>query len=442
MNILHYALGFPPYRSGGLTRYAVDLAVTQAKNPDDRISFLYPGSYSLWRSPNLRTMGRRDGIDVFEIDAPNFTPLLGGVRWPTKVFRPSGQRFQAELSRNLETIRPDVLHIHTLMGIPPELIPLAKASGARVVFTTHDYYGICPKTNLIDRSGNVCEGPSAERCRACNRDAQGAAKSFLHSQKIFHGMKPFLRRLVRTRPVNTPESSSVRQGTIEEYEALIGFHAGLLESVDRFHFNSSISESVYRRHFPDISGAVLHVTHAGIRDRRDVPYATHAPLRLGFIGDSTPYKGYPLLRSIMSRIRGRGIREWELHVYGPGHDQDPPQEGVAIHGTFAPSQAASIFRSLDALIVPSIWNETFGFVVLEAVSHGIPVVTMDNVGAKDLIASTPDLLARSDEDLEAILSRILANPQELLEAATRVRQTLLPQSMAEHATAIRGIYGV
>jgi hypothetical protein len=26
MKILHYSLGFPPYRTGGLTKYAVDLA--------------------------------------------------------------------------------------------------------------------------------------------------------------------------------------------------------------------------------------------------------------------------------------------------------------------------------------------------------------------------------------------------------------------------------
>ena len=31
MKILHYALGFPPYRSGGLTKMCIDLMVQQAK---------------------------------------------------------------------------------------------------------------------------------------------------------------------------------------------------------------------------------------------------------------------------------------------------------------------------------------------------------------------------------------------------------------------------
>ena len=31
MNVLHYALGFPPYRSGGLTKLCVDLMIQQSK---------------------------------------------------------------------------------------------------------------------------------------------------------------------------------------------------------------------------------------------------------------------------------------------------------------------------------------------------------------------------------------------------------------------------
>ena len=42
MRILHYFLGFPPYRSGGLTKFAYDLMVSQAKNNDD-VFALWPG---------------------------------------------------------------------------------------------------------------------------------------------------------------------------------------------------------------------------------------------------------------------------------------------------------------------------------------------------------------------------------------------------------------
>ena len=42
MRILHYALGFPPWRTGGLTKYCVDLMLTQ-KEQGYEVALLWPG---------------------------------------------------------------------------------------------------------------------------------------------------------------------------------------------------------------------------------------------------------------------------------------------------------------------------------------------------------------------------------------------------------------
>ena len=42
MRILHYSLGFPPYRSGGLTKFCLDLMIEQ-KNEGDEVALLWPG---------------------------------------------------------------------------------------------------------------------------------------------------------------------------------------------------------------------------------------------------------------------------------------------------------------------------------------------------------------------------------------------------------------
>ena len=46
MRILHYALGFPPYRSGGLTKWCVDLMVQQAKEGHE-VAMLWPGKMGI-----------------------------------------------------------------------------------------------------------------------------------------------------------------------------------------------------------------------------------------------------------------------------------------------------------------------------------------------------------------------------------------------------------
>lgn len=52
------------------------------------------------------------------------------------------------------------------------------------------------------------------------------------------------------------------------------------------------------------------------------------------------------------------------------------------------SELENIFKSIDLLIVPSLWKETFGFLVLEALSFGTHVMVSQNVGAKLLLDSS------------------------------------------------------
>ncbi|PWX16366.1 hypothetical protein CYK66_07125 [Clostridium perfringens] len=49
MNILHYSLGLPPYRSGGLTKYTIDLMEEQI-NQGENVSLLFPGKIKLVNS--------------------------------------------------------------------------------------------------------------------------------------------------------------------------------------------------------------------------------------------------------------------------------------------------------------------------------------------------------------------------------------------------------
>ena len=85
---------------------------------------------------------------------------------------------------------------------------------------------------------------------------------------------------------------------------------------------------------------------------------------------------------------------------------------------------------MDMLIVPSLCYETFGLVVLEALSFGVPVMVSATVGAKDIVKTyderfifhTPDELnsklkwilsdesIRTDTDLLVVSGRYMPNP--------------------------------
>ena len=77
------------------------------------------------------------------------------------------------------------------------------------------------------------------------------------------------------------------------------------------------------------------------------------------------------------------------------------------------------------MVTPSIWFETFGFTVLEALSYGVPVVISGTVGAKDILVDgagivvdnlTPDrlcdtLINLTTADLKKMNEIIVQNSQ-------------------------------
>ena len=67
--------------------------------------------------------------------------------------------------------------------------------------------------------------------------------------------------------------------------------------------------------------------------------------------------------------------------------------------------------NLDVVIFPTINLESFGFIVLEALSYNTPVIVSKNVGAKDLC--NPNYILNNEEELDIILKKIINNKSVL-----------------------------
>lgn len=197
MTILHYTLGLAPQRSGGLTKYAVDLMVEQTKTA--RVWLLYPSGWRWWsRGIYCKAGGVVKEIETVKLKNSLPIPILYGVKSPEDFI--AGRTISiCEMERLYNMIKPDVFHVHTLMGLPKELLLFLKNKGVKLVFTSHDYFGICPKVNLIDSDGKLCDNPSAERCAECNRNAKSTLFLRLRNSNFALNIKnnPLLRRVIK-----------------------------------------------------------------------------------------------------------------------------------------------------------------------------------------------------------------------------------------------------
>lgn len=144
MRILHYYLGPAPLRSGGLTKYVEDLMEAEKLNGDTCLQ-LYP--LKLTSNKRIHISKTRDS-KVYQLVNAYPLPLTGGIKTPEDFW--GGDVDVSGIRQFLKHIAVDIIHIHTLMGLPIEFLQLAKQLGLKIVYTTHDYFGLSPVPDFFD----------------------------------------------------------------------------------------------------------------------------------------------------------------------------------------------------------------------------------------------------------------------------------------------------
>ena len=182
MKILHYSLGFPPYRTGGMTKYCMDLIFEQLSLEHD-VSLLWPGRIKEYNNDVRKRKNYKfnDKLNCgsFELINPLPVPLLNGIMDIDEFMK---NKDYNKLYIFLKKERFDVIHVHTLMGLPIELIDAAKELNIRTIFTSHDYFGLCPKCSLM-KGNKLCDSDNdCNDCITCNKTALNLKKiKFLQS---------------------------------------------------------------------------------------------------------------------------------------------------------------------------------------------------------------------------------------------------------------------
>jgi len=441
MNILHYTLGLPPFRKGGLTKYSLDLMIEQSKSHE--VTLLYANSGLTLKSQKFIEKKNNFDFHVYEINNTQPIPLLEGIKNPIDFIENKTQikSFQNEINFFLQNIKPDVFHIHTLMGLPLSFVEAVKNKGIKIIFTTHDYFGLCPKVNFINQNNCWCDNTS--NCFACNFNAPSTLYlKYLRNSKFLLQYKNLLKWIKpgEKKKTSTPPTPSIMQS---HYSLLRDYYMEILKLVDCFHFNSSISHEVYQSFFPINKHEIINLRHANIKDDRKPVCFDKTNIRFGYIGSTEYFKGFPVLLKALERLFNDGIKNWELNVYGDSVDLlSPIQSKIKFKGAYRYENISRVFSAIDILIMPSKCKETFGFVALEAFSHGIPVVLSNHCGVKDILKEvTPELIVEPEEnDFYPVMREILTQTEKIALYNQKIIAADFSFNLSAHVEEINQLY--
>lgn len=320
--------------------------------------------------------------------------------------------------RILEETRPDLVHVQHLMGLPTALLRPIRQRDLPFVVTLHDYWWVCANAQLLTNySQQVCDGPRAylncARCALARVD------------------RPWLWPLLPLMAGPLAWRNHSLQRAMMAADKLIA----PTEFVCRWYIAHGVP-----------ADKLVMIPH-GLPLPARIPQArceSDDPVRFAYIGGLSWQKGIHTIVEAFGGIRGPG----ELWIAGD-ESFDPnyvaqlrtqAAPNVRFLGRLTREQVWETLAQADVVLVPSLWYETFSFIVSEAFAASVPVVASRLGPLADRVCDGVDGLLMPPGDVDAwrtALQRLIDEPDLLARLRANVRP---PMTLTEHVDQIESLY--
>jgi glycosyltransferase involved in cell wall biosynthesis len=320
MRILLANTGHPATIKGGAEAAAFDLAMALVGRGHEVSLVVHHGGREVEETTDR-------GVRVFALPNRNLYFGFDGRQRPSPLrlawhgLDSANPWMARAFGRILDSVRPDVVNTHVLVGLSQLVWREAAQRGLPIVHYLHEYGTMCPRGSAF-RDGRLCTSP----CTACGL-------------------------------ITAPRKRL----------------SGLVDTV------VGVSRFTLKRHldwgfFPNARTTVLPNIFVGLRAHPRPAVPGGGPLRIGYFGRLIADKGPQLL---IEAVRQLPAGSWTLTIAGTGE-----QEFLATLKARAPdathfigwARPGDIFPHIDLLVVPSIWPDPQPRTVFESFMYGVPVI--------------------------------------------------------------------
>ena len=321
------------------------------------------------------------------------------------IYNPGTIRSFEEL---LKSHQPDVVHAHEIYPmITPWIYPLCRKHGVTTVMTCHDYRITCPVYTHY-RHGRICRSCIDRGSWSCFRYncrdniAESAAFAIHHAVgrkfRLFRSVDMFL----------TPSRFTQKW------------------LVDNAELDKDRVRAVGNPIFP--------------HDVDPKPYVPEEREYVAYGGRFAPEKGIDILLRATA-IAGIPVK---LAGHSRGYEKNNYGAQAEFVGPLNPAEMSDFYDGARFLVVPSTWFETFGLVVIEAMTRGVPVICSDIGALRELIEPEENgLLCEPGnvDEFAAGIKRLWDNPEECVRMSGKCRRSAAEYSPEKYRNNVLDAYG-
>jgi glycosyltransferase involved in cell wall biosynthesis len=260
--------------------------------------------------------------------------------------------------------------------IPQFLICLKQITSARLKVLIHDYFIVCPSHFLIDHEGGHCHIPDLNVCANClPRNQQGFTSLFLDR--------------------DMPKWRSIWGSLLSVADEIVTF--------------SENSGKLLLKAYPQIQGSTISVVpHKVIHLVGKLPQITNTSrLCIGIVGQIGFHKGSVFVQALAREIRRRRV-DLKIVVIGSIEASCEPSI-VSQTGPYHHGDMPGLIKDSQAnvFLFPSIWPETFSYVVQELMDMNLPVASFNLGAPAERLSSYPKGLVLDSMDPGIVLDELI-----------------------------------
>ncbi len=404
MRILQVAHQYPPAHVGGVELYT--RAISHALTARGHTVTVFCRSFTR-ATPEIRD---EQGVRIWAAYQGDWDPLRRF--WGTFHAPAIARAFR----QALDEAQPEIVHIQHLMGLPTALGDLLQRRAIPFVITLWDYWWVCANAQLLTNdSQRLCDGPRAYlNCARCAL-ARSGKRRWRPAMPLAAGVLAWRNRRLRR--------------ILDASRALIA----PTEFVRRWYSEHGAPAARLRILTPALEDAPPRQEQSA-----------HTPVRFLYVGGLTWQKGVHVLVEAFAGVQSAA----ELWIAG---DESVEPEYVAALRARAPATVrfcgrldrAALWETLaqvDVVAIPTLWYETFSFILSEAFAAGLPVIASRLGPLADRVRDGVDGLLVTPGDVAAwreALQRLAADAPLRHHLRARVSP---PPSLAEHVADLERLY--